>query len=181
MKFYKEIQRVVLGEDAVKKAKAFAIAIAGTTNYSDTNQANNNKVINDHFISKLGEEAARMVMQQFAAIAGPDYTIYKAGDKSWLADLFVNNAGIAVKTQKRSAAKKYSLSWTFQCSRLRSDPILLHPKAWVLFVEFDDLSATPVCYVYPPLQIEELQFEQPVLAYLKDHKKVVYARTLKLV
>ena len=179
MKFYKEIQRVVLGDDVIKRSKDFAVAVVGTTNYSDTNQANNNKIINDHFVSKLGEEAARIVLGQFAVIVGPDYLVYNKRDKSWQSDLFVNNIGIAVKTQKRSTAKRYSLSWTFQCSRLRSDPILLQPKAWVIFVEFDDLSVDAVCYVYPPFKIEELLFEEPVLRYLKEHKKVVYARTLK--
>ncbi len=72
MKFYKEIQRIVLGEDAVKKSKDFAIAVAATTDYNDTNQANTSKIINDHFVSRLGEEAARTALERFAVITGPD-------------------------------------------------------------------------------------------------------------
>lgn len=180
MKFYKDIQKVNLPLSTIKKAKDFANAVTHTTNYSDSNQNTRLKIINDHFVSKLGEEATYLVLQKYTNISQPDYAIYSLKEKSWNHDLFAGNTGIAVKTQKRSAAKKYSLSWTFQCGALRRDPILHQPKSWVVFVEFDDISQSAVCYVYPPFQIEELLFQDPVLHYLKDHKKVVYANSLKL-
>jgi hypothetical protein len=180
MKFYKEIQRIILPRSTIQKAQDFANAVTDTTNYSDSNQNTRLKIINDHFVSKLGEEAAWLVFHRYTSISPPDYAIYPLKEKSWKHDLFSSTTGFAVKTQKRSAAKKYSLSWTFQCGALRSDPILHQPKSWVIFVEFDDLSAGAICYVYPPFQIEELLFQDPVLHYLKNHKKVVYANTLKL-
>ncbi len=179
MKFFSAVQTVDLPPGILSKAKQFAEAVTNTTNYADTNQTQTAKVINDHFISKLGEEAAKMVLSPFATVVGPDYAIYGAKEKSWQADLFVNGVPLAVKTQKTSAALRYGLSWTFQCSTWRKDTILQQPDAWVLFTEYNDVQAPfCTCYVLPPYQIRELQFGEPRLPYLKGHKKVVYASSL---
>jgi hypothetical protein len=76
MKFYKEIQRVILPRSTIQKAQDFANAITDTTNYSDSNQNTRLKIINDHFVSKLGEEAAWFVFQKYTPISQPDYAIY---------------------------------------------------------------------------------------------------------
>jgi hypothetical protein len=177
MLFYSTIQRVIISAATISKAREFANNVVATTNYSDSNQYSLEKIKQDHFISKVGEEAARIVLAGFAVVSGPDYGIYAADRKSWDDDLYVHKTGISVKTQKKSVAAKYGLSWTFQCSVTRSDIILKKPDAWVVFVEFDDLSRN-ICFVYPPYQIKELTFGQPVLQKLKGHKKVVYANTL---
>jgi hypothetical protein len=179
MKYYNRIQKICLDETAIQKAQEFAKKVAATTNYSDSNQLANSKITDDHFISKVGEEAAKKMLSRFAFVEGPDYNIYEERQKSWADDLYVNNVGFAVKTQKRSAAKRYSLSWTFQSGQYRKDIILNKPEAWVVFVEYDDIVHN-VCFVYPPFQIKELKFGEPKLAYLKNHKKVVYANSLPI-
>ena len=178
MKFYSQIIKVQVPEELIFKATKFAEAVVGTTNYSDSNQILKGKITNDHFISKVGEEAAKMVLEKYAIVYGPDYSIYAAKDKNWKEDLFIGELGIAVKTQKRSAAIKYSLSWTFQCGNFRTDPILNKPDAWIIFVEYNDIDEGHYCNVFPPFQIKELTFKAPVLEHLKDSKKVVYANTL---
>lgn len=155
----------------------FAGKVTETTNYSDSNQSLLKKIKDDHFVSKLGEEAAKIVLSEFGVVKGPDYMIYEAKQKSWDDDLFVNNIGFAIKTQRRTAAKKYSLSWTFQSGTMRKDSILQRPLAWVIFVEYDDTQPYN-CHVYPPYQINNLIFDVPKLAHLRGHKKVVYAETL---
>ena len=150
-----------------------------TTDYSDSNQRIIKKIRDDHFVSKLGEEACKIVLSEFATIEGPDYKIYTVKQKSWRDDLIVNEVGIAVKTQRRTAAKKYSLSWTFQAGSMRKDAILEKPDAWVAFVEYDDEHPYN-CYVYPLYQIKELLFEDPKLARLKKQKKKVYVASLRL-
>jgi len=150
-----------------------------TTDYSDSNQRIIKKIRDDHFVSKLGEEACKIVLSEFATIEGPDYKIYTVKQKSWRDDLIVNEVGIAVKTQRRTAAKKYSLSWTFQAGSMRKDAILEKPDAWVAFVEYDDEHPYN-CYVYPLYQIKELLFEDPKLARLKKQKKMVYVASLRL-
>jgi hypothetical protein len=179
MKYYDKIQTITLDFTLTEKARKFAQNVYSTTNYSDSNQFSNQKIINDHFISKIGEEAVKKVLSAYAVVDGPDYNVYDLKQKSWSDDLYVNKTGVAVKTQKRSAALKYSLSWTFQSGTNRRDIILDKPDAWVVFVEYNDLDSH-TCYVYPPFQIKELNFGEPRLDYLKQHKKVVYAMSLPM-
>ena len=180
MRFYQNIQQVELDVDEVIRAKRFAEAVVGTTDYSDSNQSFREKIQQDHFISKLGEEAAKKVLQAYGEVRGPDYRIYGAAAKSWAADLQVNGIELAVKTQAGSSAIKYGRSWTFQDGTTRRDAILDKPDAWVVFVVFDD--GQPYRFlVYPPYQLRELLFGAPKLAHLKGSKKVVYADSLPLV
>lgn len=167
----------MLHPEAVKRAEAFAAAVTHTTDYTDSNQSSKLKIQTDHFISKLGEEAAYAVLKKFSNVSPPDYTVYFGADKSWAHDLFIEGTGIAVKTQSRSSARLYGLSWTFQCGLQRRDTILDDAEAWVLFVAYDD-AAPYTCYVYPPYQIKELDFAEPRLQRLKSSKKVVYAASL---
>lgn len=177
MQYFNTIQQVAINHLTIQRAKNFARQVAITTNYADTNQLSAIKITNDHFISKIGEEAARLVLSSYAPVTGPDYAIYHGKAKSWNDDLYINGTGLAVKTQKRSMAQKFGLSWTFQAGPTRSDIILKNPEAWVVFVEYDDF-AGDICYVYPPLQMKTLTLAEPVLDKLKGFKKVVYATSL---
>lgn len=179
MKFFSSVQKVILPEYTLITARNFSDAVTITTDYSDANQNLKTKVASDHFISKLGEEATKIVMNRYAKVVGPDYAVYTANQKSWQADLLVNEIPVAVKTQKTSAALRYGLSWTFQCGTYRKDTILMQPEAWVVFVEYDDLHPPYcTCYVLPPLQVKDLCFDKPKLPHLQNHKMVVYAHSL---
>jgi len=179
-KCYNNIQKVKLDANHLLKAKCFAVEVSPSTNYGDANQNSRIKIQEDHRISKLGEEAAAFVLRQFVSVSDPDYSIYKGKQKSWKEDLQVNGVGVAVKSQNSIAAKKYGLSWTFQYGPKRKDSIFNNPEAWIIFVEVDESNETCICRVFPPFQLKELIFEEPKLAYLRGHKKVVYAESLKL-
>lgn len=179
MKYFHAVQQITIDESILRKAKDFAMQVTATTNYTDSNQTSTAKITNDHFISKIGEEAAKGVLSKYAQVSGPDYTIYHGKAKSWDDDLYVNNIGLAIKTQKRSMAQRFGLSWTFQSGSTRCDTILKRPDAWVVFVEYDDIRGN-ICYVYPPFQMKELTLGEPVLQKLRGFKKVVYANTLPL-
>lgn len=179
MKYYTSVKKIILNKEMVEKGKWFADLVATTTDYSDTNQTMKDKIVHDHFVSKLGEEATRLALSNYAKVVGPDYTIYEAKRKSWEADLFVNGTPLAVKTQATSAAIRYGLSWTFQCGVKRRDIILEQPEAWVAFVEYDDYNAPyQTCFVLPLFQMKDLLLAEPQLDKLKGHKKVVYAASL---
>jgi hypothetical protein len=177
--FYGSIKNVYLQEEVIFKARKFSDLVIPTIDYSDSEQHQIDKIKEDHFISKLGEEAVKLVLQDYAVVKGPDYNIYATNQKNWNADLFINDTGVAVKTQKTSAAKKYDLSWTFQSGSQRRDVLLDNPEGWVVFVEYNDLKPH-LCQVYPPFQIKELVFQLPRLSHLHNHKRVVYANTLKV-
>ncbi len=175
MRSFQTVQEVRLNAALVNKAKHFAKEVTVTTNYRDSQQRNNAKIEHDHFISKLGEEAVRLVFEKLGKnVVGPDYTVYGQKQKSWDADLFVEGTALAVKTQGAEAAKKYGLSWTFQAGSKRRDPILEKPHAWVCLVRMGSTLAK----VYPPYQIKDLKFREPKLEKLKGSKLVVYAEEL---
>lgn len=176
MRFFETAIKTNLSEAVFVKARQFADAVIDTVNYCDSLQFNRAKIRDDHFVSKLGEEAVRQVFEIYnCSVQGPDYTIYKGKRKSWESDLYVNNLALAVKTQRKSAAERYGLSWTFQKSSFRTDPILQKPEAWVCFVEMNDLVENPYFTVFPAFQIKELPFKAPRLAKLADKKIAVYA------
>jgi len=182
MRYFAKVQAVAIDSSLVVKAKNFARQVTPTiglsgSGYRDTNQFNLRKIENDHFVSKVGEEAVRIIFEQSGRqVQGPDYQIYNGKQKSWDSDLYIDGLGLAVKTQATALAKKFGLSWTFQAGSYRKDPILNKLDAWVCFVEFNE--ATGQCRVFPPYQINELTFGEPKLEKLKGSKKVVYAESL---
>ena len=180
MPTFKEPQVTHIPSEAVNRATTFADSVTATVNYRDSHQTAIQKIRDDHFVSKLGEEAVRFVFEQRGCkIEGPDYTIYSGKQKSWAADLTINALDVAVKTQRRSAAKRYGLSWTFQDSPERRDPILDMPDAWVCLVVFEDLKPDYECLVYPLRKIKQLIFEAPRLGRLTGKKQAVYLETLQ--
>ena len=173
-------QVICLPQEAISRARAFADAVIATVNYRDSNQTIKQKIHDDHFVSKLGEEAVRFVFEgRKCVVKGPDYTVYTGKQKSWAADLTINALNVAVKTQRRSAAKRYGLSWTFQDSPERRDPILDMPEAWVCLVVHEDLKPDCECVVYPLRKIKQLIFEAPRLNRLIGKKQAVYLETLQ--
>ena len=64
MATFREPQVVYLPPDAVARATAFADAVIETVNYRDSNQSVKEKIRDDHFVSKLGEEAVRLVFEK---------------------------------------------------------------------------------------------------------------------
>lgn len=180
MATFREPQIVYLPAEAVERARTFAEAVTSTVNYRDSNQSVVEKIRDDHFVSKLGEEAVRLVFEKRdCTVVGPDYTIYTGKQKSWDADLKINDLEVAVKTQRRSAANRYDLSWTFQDSPKRRDPILDMPDAWVCLVVHEDLKEGHECVVYPLRKIKQLIFEAPRLSKLIGKKQAVYLETLQ--
>ena len=180
MSTFRTPQMIHLPREFVARAQAFADAVTDTVDYQDSNQTKKKKIRDDHFISKLGEEAVRLVFEARKCIVeGPDYSIYERQQKSWAADLKINAVEVAVKTQRRSAAKRYDLSWTFQDSPRRQDPILSMPEAWVCLVVYEDLNPHYECLVYPLRKIKQLIFEAPRLKRLVGKKQAVYLETLQ--
>lgn len=180
MSTFRTPQIIHLSPEAVDRARAFADAVIETVDYRDSNQRKKNKIHDDHFVSKLGEEAVRLIFEaRNCMVNGPDYEIYTGKKKSWTADLKVNSLDVAVKTQRRSAANWYGLSWTFQDSPERRDPILEMLEAWVCFVVFEDLRSDFECIVYPLRKVKQLIFEPPKLSHLSGKKKTVCMETLQ--
>ncbi|MGB0564316.1 MAG: hypothetical protein ACPGVO_21325 [Spirulinaceae cyanobacterium] len=182
LRLFTQAIAVPIPSEIIARAQAFAAQVTPTSGtpgkgYQDTQQRNLAKIQHDHFVSKVGEEAAKQVWQRLdLPVTGPDYQVYVGAQKSWAADLVVAGIPLAVKTQTQANAARYGLSWTFQSGTQRRDPILNQPEAWVCFVRFD--VPRQACQVYPPYQIRELHFGEPRLSHLRPYKRVVYAAQL---
>lgn len=180
MRFFKTPKKVLIKPSEIEFAMEFAQNVVPTVNYRDSNQSNLLKIQDDHFISKIGEEAVKKVFLTYGrTVKGPDYMIYNGKAKSWEEDLYIDEIGLAVKTQKRTSADRYGLSWTFQSSEKRTDPVLKSPLAWVNFVLCNDANGSYSCIVFPPFQVKELVFKKPKLKHLWGKKKVAYYEDLK--
>ena len=180
MSTFRTPQTIHLAPAAMDRARSFAEAVTDTVNYRDSNQTLKEKILDDHFVSKLGEEAVRLVFEaRKCTVEGPDYIVYGGKQKSWAADLKINGLEVAVKTQRRSAANRYGLSWTFQDSPERCDPILSMPEAWVCLVVYEDLEPEYEFVVYPLRKIKQLIFEAPRLSRLVGKKQAIYLETLQ--
>ena len=112
MRYFVTVQTVVLFPELIAKARDFAKLVTPTigspgNGYRDTNQLDLKKIENDHFVSKGGEEAVRIVFEKLGRqVKGPDYRIYEGKQKSWDSDLYVDGLGLAVKTQSVALSKK---------------------------------------------------------------------------
>ncbi|RYZ83930.1 MAG: hypothetical protein EOP04_19005 [Proteobacteria bacterium] len=176
MKIFEQPNVLYPSARIIEKAKQFTDAVIGTVDYSDSNQSNKIKVWEDHFVSKIGEEAVAYTLRKLGcSVVGPDYGVYAQKDKNWNDDLTVDEENLAVKTQRKSSSMRYGLSWTFQSGSYRKDPILTKTDAWVCFVHCDDTNDEYRCVVYPPRQMGTLLLGGPKLARLIGSKKVVYA------
>jgi hypothetical protein len=107
VKVFNEKQVVHLENAAIERAKKFASDVVGTVNYRDSNQFNPTKIQDDHFVSKLGEEAVKKIFERLGKqVQGPDYAIYSQSQKSWAADLQIDSKDLAVKNNEKNDCSK---------------------------------------------------------------------------
>ena len=66
---FKTARKIILDPALILKAKKFAEAVVSTVDYTDSNQSIKTKIKDDHFISKIGEEAVKNRQLLEAAIA----------------------------------------------------------------------------------------------------------------
>ena len=81
-KFYSSVIKINLERDAVKRAWQFAQQVISTVDYSDSNQHQTKKILDDHFVSKLGEEACKKILLQYAEVKGPIIIFIPANKKT---------------------------------------------------------------------------------------------------
>ena len=131
MRYFVGVQTIVIEPCLIVKAKIFAKQVTPTigspgNGYRDTYQSNLKKIENDHFVSKVGEEAVRIVFEQCSRqVRGPDYQIYDGKQKSWDSDLYIDGFALAVKNTGDFISKKVWIVLDFPVRNLsqRSNPV----------------------------------------------------------
>ena len=132
-------------------------------------------------LGKMGELVAAKTMAKHMDIIGPDFTIYKGGQKSWDADLF---SGDMVKQYavKTCVPHLHEPSWTFQCGSDRQDKKFftqpINPNLFAVFVVFDVSLKTGRVFSVVPATHTVQHFESPIDIALRDEKRIIYYETL---
>ena len=134
--------------------------------YEKRNQFDKDKIINDIYNGKKAEFLVyNFLISEQKKPTSPDLNIYEKYNKSYDADLCLENANIHVKSHKVSG--NFPVSWVFQ----KKDPLLLKRKD-------DDYLALVVMdkdINYMHLQkIKDVVFKEPVKESLRETKLCIY-------
>jgi hypothetical protein len=108
---------ITLDESELYKCKKFANDVVSTNidRYSQRNQTDIVKIIEDIYIGKIAEYAAyKLLLSRGKQVTEPDTKIYSAHKKSFSADLYDGKYSYHVKCMKTSTAERFGLSWSFQ-------------------------------------------------------------------
>ena len=134
--------------------------------YEKRNQFNEEKIINDIYNGKKAEFLVyNFLMYRQKKLNSPDLNIYKKHNKSYDADLILENANVHVKSHNVNGS--FPVSWVFQ----KKDPLLSGLKD-------DDFLALVVLnkhinYMYLK-KISQVDFKQPLKESLRKTKVCVY-------
>jgi hypothetical protein len=138
--------------------------------YKKRNQLNKEKIIKDIYNGKIAEFLVyNFLISKQKKINAPDLNIYNKYNKSYDADLVLENANIHVKSH--IVNNNFPVSWVFQ----KKDPLLLK-------VNDDEFLALVVMknninYMYLK-KISEVKFKQPLKESLRKTKVCIYEKDL---
>ena len=140
--------------------------ITSLSEYKKRNQFNKDKIINDIYNGKKAEFLVyNFLISKQKKLISPDLNIYGKYDKSYDADLYLENVNIHVKSHKVNG--NFPVSWVFQ----KKDPLLLEVKNsdyLALVVMNEDIN-----YMYLK-NIKDVVFNEPVKESLRKTKSCIY-------
>lgn len=162
-----------LTEDEINTINHFADTI-DTSYYDNFGQDNYAKKRDDQFVGKAGEIAAYHYLLSIGIeTTYPDFKIYPAGKKSWLADLYTANTEYHVKCCRFSG--NYDSSWCFYIDDKHIFGNDGYENKQCIFCEFhrDNIVKVKIMVDTKVLHKNNL-FCEPVKEKYKDTKKAVY-------
>jgi hypothetical protein len=167
------------------RCRDFATRSVGTNvdQYKRRNQTDPRVIERQIFVGKLGEFAAvEWLKRRGYEPTEADFEIYPANRKSYAADLRIVSTPIHVKSQEKSAANRFGLSWTFQYGgSTGSDREIFcaEPKGSVILTMVDGCAV----HIYGAPLAKTLRerdlFRDPLLPRLRGIKTVVYYKDFK--
>lgn len=172
LRLFSDPQVVEVSQAERLQAWSFARDCINTHDYSDHNQHDKDRIINQIIIGRVGEIGTVKVYAGLGcAVVGPDWSVYEGVMKSWEPDLAINQIPVHVKAQGWIESRKYGTSWMFSADpNGRYDPVIHELEAY--------LSLTVVgqyyVQVYPMVQVKDVEFKPPQLKHLVDKKLCVY-------
>ena len=134
--------------------------------YEKRSQFNKEKIINDIYNGKKAEFLVyNFLMSRQKKLSSPDLNVYEKYNKSYDADLILENASVHVKSHNVNGS--FPVSWVFQ----KKDPLLSELKD-------NDFLALVVLnkhinYMYLK-RISQVDFKQPLKESLRKTKLCVY-------
>lgn len=177
----------VIDKNILDKCKSFSENVINTTDYSDSNQNNKQKEINDHFVGKVGEFGAYLYLISlgYKDCLEPDCKIY-TNNKSWNEDLKCKDVTFGVKSQSyciaKSLANKFNsklsntISWSFQHGKNRKDTVFNNIDNNIIFSLYIKKFKSDIdrVLVFPIKKIGDIIFKESLMEHVKSSKKVAY-------
>ena len=145
--------------------------------YKRRGQDDPSKIKQDIYYGKLAEYAVWLTYTDMNQdCTKPDLAIYKGRNKSYSADMIVNNAhNLHVKSQLLQTAKQFGLSWMFQ----KNDPLVKTPLLSDYVVLCVTLNTNKV-RVFEPIKAKDLvkKYKKPKKKQLQSTKLALYGKDI---
>lgn len=145
--------------------------------YKRRGQSDESKIKKDMYYGKLAEYAVWLMYSEMGhECTKPDIAVYKARNKSFDADLVVNDThNLHVKNQLLSQAQRFGLSWMFQ----KNDPLVKNPL-YSDYVVFTVTASPNDVLVYEPKKAMHLldAYTYPKKKELRKTKLTIYGKRI---
>ena len=145
--------------------------------YKRRGQDNPSKIKQDIYYGKLAEYAVWLTyIEMDQECTQPDVAVYKNKNKSYAADMIVNNAhNLHVKSQLLKQAEQFGLSWMFQ----KNDPLVKSPLLSDYVVLCLTVNTNKV-RVFEPINAKDLvkKYKKPKKRQLQSTKLALYGKDI---
>ena len=169
------------------KRKATKLATGHDDCYSDCGQTNVEKKTYQKYYSKIIEWAfERYIINEnkYKIITPVDYKYYPPNKRKWKEDLTIQDKKtektlkVSLKSTTLETAKKYGISWSWQCDRKRRvDPIIDHPENYLVALGIYAYDKAYGVYIGEATKIWHL-LKAPKVSILKNKKQCIYLKDI---
>ncbi len=136
--------------------------------YKKRNQFNKDKIIDDIYNGKKAEFMVyNFLIAKQRKLSSPDLNIYERYDKSYDADLYLEDADAHIHVKSHKVNGNFPVSWVFQ----KKDPLLLEARDndYLALVVMDKGAS----YMYLK-NIKDVVFRDPAKESLRKTKSCIY-------
>ena len=153
--------------------------------YAKRGQSDKETIRGQIYTGKLGEYVSYLYLKEKYNVTEPDCNIYSKFEKSYAADLLINNKKLHIKSQDINQANKFGMSWIFQFkenSKIHTDnEIFVNKEGTAIFVLVDKLYLTgEIKGIVDINKLHSLNlFKAPKKLDLSSSKKAIYFEDIK--
>lgn len=173
-------KNIVISEAEIEECQHFAVArLSGSADaYKRRNQCNLEKIKEDIFTGAMGELAVYHFLTHLGYnVTRPDFNIYAVRQKSYDADMHLDDLNIHCKSQHWESAKKYGISWILQYGKFGQDKLFKcrTDKDYIAMALLNkDMTVTILGIMSIPYIFDNELIGEPKLKWFQGVKKALY-------